>query len=310
MREQELNPESLRRIGMIFFTAVLLLSLSSLFIIKEYILIRYYTLNVSFNFVADLKRGADVRFTGGYRVGYVKAIESSGSGIVVRLAIREDFSVREKAEVSLFTMGLMGERFIELDQTGGSGDYVKPGSTLKGNDAFSIEIFQLNMARLTQNTVYSKDAVIPTFQELLRNLNKGLASYNGLLRSKRPGTSHEIRAFRENTALLLSRIMNTRAFIERLKKGLQGFDREKVNALFLGIRELEGDLSSLNVSLKNFIEISRNLNYETGAILKQENAMGRLIFGNDVYNALEKQLSDLEDYSEKIADNPNMVFAK
>lgn len=307
---REISEKTLKRIGLVFFILVVLLSLSILFIVQEFILIRYYPLKVRFNFIADVKKGSEVKFTGGYRVGYVKSITRAGSQVEVELAIREDFRVREKAEISLFTSGMMGEKFIELEQNEYSGGYLEPGSLLRGNDAFSLEIFQMNMARLTDGVMGSTNRDFPTFTVLLGNVNRSLRAYNNILRGIRGGTAEDIMRFRMGSAVVLARVAGARDFIAQVRSGIKSLGKEEIRQLFLGIKDLNEDLEGINRSLENMIRISGNLKYETAAVIRKENRTGQLIFDRNEYKNLEKKIKELEDFSKRIARNPSALLAK
>ncbi|MDD5065502.1 MAG: MlaD family protein [bacterium] len=310
MQEKEISRETLHKIGIIFFTLILLLTLSTVFIIREFVLVKYYPIPVQFNFVADLKKGADVKFIGGVRIGYVKKIYRSGNKIMVLLNIMEDFKVRERADISIFTVGMMGEKFVELDQNENSGGFIASGTSLMGNDALSLEIFQISLAKLTQKTIYAKDVKIPAFQELMNNINQGLRHYLDTIRDKRPGTMGDITSFKENTEVALARVKDFKGFIDRLKVNIRSIDKNDMNELFLGLKELDKDLSSLNLSLENVILISQNLKYETESITGEKNITGKLIFSEEYYRKIEKTMKEWEDFSEKIAEHPNLILSK
>ena len=140
MKSRELDQKILKNIGITAFIIFIIICLSSIYIVKEYLLLDYYSIRVQFNFVADLKTGADVRMTGGLRAGYVNRIYQKGSRVEAELYMEEKYKVREKASICLFTIGMMGERFIEIDQTERSGPYVKPGTVLTGNDELSESV--------------------------------------------------------------------------------------------------------------------------------------------------------------------------
>ena len=61
----------------------------------------------------------------------------------MELKIINSFRLRENAEISIYTHGMMGERYIEVYQTAHSGDFLYPGSRLRGTDAIIFEILQL-----------------------------------------------------------------------------------------------------------------------------------------------------------------------
>ncbi|MBU4310264.1 MlaD family protein [bacterium] len=105
---------------------------------------REYTIKVIFNFVGGLTETAPVRLAG-VKVGQVdkiRFIQEPTTKVETTISLKEVVQLREDAQFSITTVGLLGEKYIEI--TPGSLDtpIIEPGAILVGQDAVDIgEVF-------------------------------------------------------------------------------------------------------------------------------------------------------------------------
>ncbi len=311
MNPKELSETSLKKIGKIFFITLIIISLTSIYFIKEFLLLQYYPVKVQFNFIGDLKKGADVRFIGGVRVGFVKKIYAIGSKLEVLLYIDEQFKIRENASLSLFTIGMMGERFINIEQNEFSGNFAPPGTTLVGNDALSLEIFQIRLAQLTKDIMENPSGQIPpSFNTIMNNFNNDLALYVTMIKNMQQKTGNDLENYRIKSQQVLKNVQNAKTFLMKVKSDIHGFNKKDINKFFISLKNLNNDLNNLNQSLDNLTQFNKNFKQETIAIRNKKNIVGTLIYDKKYYNDLKKKISRFESFSEDIADNPNRLIAK
>ena len=131
------------KVGIVVAIAIVILIFSA-FIVKEGELrgfrTREYTVKVIFDFVGGLKETAPVRLAG-VKVGQVEKIrfiQEPLTKVEATISLKEAIQLRENAQFSITTVGLLGEKYIEI--TPGSLDtpVIKPGATLIGKDAVDI----------------------------------------------------------------------------------------------------------------------------------------------------------------------------
>ncbi len=200
MNEFNLNQKTVKKIGIGAVITVCISLIIFIFSINNIFLKSHYQITIRFNFIADLKKGAAVKFVGGPAIGYVKKIKRNDQKIEVLLNLTKSFNLRKNAEISMFTHGMMGERYIEISQTEHDGEYVKPGTIITGNDALSMEIFQLNLSKLTQDLLYSgidKDEKPEDFATILRNISYNLMQYSAAINKIRPKSKTNINKFKK-----------------------------------------------------------------------------------------------------------------
>lgn len=312
MNEHELNPKFIKNIGLTFFI-ILFLGLSSfIFFTAKAYLGRYYPIRVRFNFIADLRQGSTVKFIGGPDIGYVKKIYRYKNKIEILLYLRKSFKLREKAEISLFSHGMMGERYIEISQTAYSGNYVQPGTLLIGNDAVSFEIFQSILSKFTKDLFSSeeKENTPPRpFDEIINDISKNLQQHSYTIYNIRPTAKNNINKFQSNVDNISEKIEQAQDFIIKLKKDLESVSKQDIQRLFSTLYELENSINSFNQSIPKLMKTTKEFRKKTKEIAEGKTMVGQLIFDKKQYNNILDTIEDLEDYSEDIVDNPrNLLF--
>ncbi len=121
-----------------------------------------YYININFNFVNGVKIGAPVRFAG-VDVGEVKKIklefvpEQSRSNVHLIVWVRDIVKIPADSSVWVNTLGLLGEKYIEIMPGKDYANYLKNNQLLTGVDPLPIhEIFNRS-------------------ENIMRNLDDGIA---------------------------------------------------------------------------------------------------------------------------------------
>ncbi|MCX5705513.1 MAG: MlaD family protein [Candidatus Omnitrophica bacterium] len=133
-----------------------------------------YNIYVVFNDIAGLEEKAPVMLNG-LEVGKVDDIDilydEAGTAITLKLWLDDKAKVREDGVVSIKTLGLMGEKFIQISSVGNS-EFLKPGAKLTGKPYMDID------ALLEQAQIMTKN-ISTEVSKLVVNLNSTVEGNKG-----------------------------------------------------------------------------------------------------------------------------------
>ncbi len=305
--EDTIDKTTLRKTGVISFVLLLIIFLFIIVFIIKGAAQRYYPLKVKFRFIGDLKKGAPVKFLGGMPIGYVKDIYISGNYVEVLLYIKNGFKIKEGSEFSIYTVGFVGSRYIEVDPPPIKmpEKYLAPGSTVWGNDAMGIEIIQQNLARLSKKFVYSKIKTTPPppLPVLLNRLANSLYFIRKRLELMRPQFKNGLEIANLNVSKILFNIKLMEIELKKVEEKLKNIRKEDLLNYFSFIIQTENIIKEINNSMESIAEISEKLTYRTEKVRKAETAIGKLIYEDDTYDRLvditEKMCETTEDWVNK-----------
>ncbi len=144
------------KVGIVVTIAIVILIFSA-FIVKEGELrgfrTREYTIKVIFNFVGGLKETAPVRLAG-VKVGQVEKIrfiQKPLTKVEATISLKEAIRLRENAQFSITTIGLLGEKYIEITPGSLDAPMVAPDATLIGKDAVDLSKVLSNAEEVMEN---------------------------------------------------------------------------------------------------------------------------------------------------------------
>jgi phospholipid/cholesterol/gamma-HCH transport system substrate-binding protein len=100
-----------------------------------------YSINVVFDEIAGLQKKAPVMLNG-MEVGKVEDIqptyENDKTRILLRVWLSKEAKVRENPIVSIKTLGLMGEKYIQISSREGQ-NFIAPGTTIAGQPYMDMD---------------------------------------------------------------------------------------------------------------------------------------------------------------------------
>ena len=111
-----------------------------------------YFIYVTFNDIAGLDSKAPVMLNG-MEVGKVDDVEVTYDGtdtnIILKIWLDAKAKIRSNPIVYIKTLGLMGEKYIQISSTDGTG-FIAPGTTLKGRPYVDMDLLLDNVNVLTE----------------------------------------------------------------------------------------------------------------------------------------------------------------
>jgi len=136
-----------------------------------------YEIKIRFNFASGIEENAPVRLTG-VEVGKVKKIELEylpQTKALLTVWIDEKAKVRKDSQVYINTLGLMGEKYIEIT-SGESSEFLKNGDELVGEDPFQME-----------KLLKKGEAIAQKIEETLTDVRTLAQNANGIISDNKAG---------------------------------------------------------------------------------------------------------------------------
>ena len=156
------------KVGIFIFIGIVILSVIIFSIGNFYTVKRGYTLNVIFDFANGVSIGAPVRYAG-VEVGEVQDIEvyfdENENRPLVRLLVwvGQNTWINEDAKAAINTLGLLGEKYLEIIPGSRETKLLQKGDTLRGKDPVSTE----ELARETKAMLSKIDAMVASINKLV-----------------------------------------------------------------------------------------------------------------------------------------------
>jgi phospholipid/cholesterol/gamma-HCH transport system substrate-binding protein len=139
-----------------------------------------YYLYVAFEEVAGLGKKAPVMLNG-LEVGKVEEMnvsyDNDKTKVVIKIWLNDNAKVRDDASVSIKTLGLMGEKYIQI--TSRQGNFIKPGTTLEGKPYMDLDAMMEQAKVLTdeaKNLAASLNYTVSDNKERISTIIKNLES--------------------------------------------------------------------------------------------------------------------------------------
>ena len=149
------------KVGMFVFAGLVVLLIFVLYIGDFQNSLSTYRVNFTFNFINGVKLGSPVRFAG-VDVGEVKAINFifpvKGEKPKVRMVgtITRNIKIPLDSTVWVNTLGILGEKYIEIMPGKDFENVAKDGETMVGNDPFAMQEF----GEMAKSVVTKLDATL------------------------------------------------------------------------------------------------------------------------------------------------------
>jgi phospholipid/cholesterol/gamma-HCH transport system substrate-binding protein len=149
-----------------------------------------YTINAIFSNSSGIEKDATVRLSG-VEIGKVQSVQlvyrKEGDTVVItKLELDDSARIREGAKAAVTTLGLMGEKYIELTPGDTGAPVIKHGATIQGKDPINIDAIieeatsTMEVAKETMTNISSLvknlDTAItdnrPNIDEIMNNLRR------------------------------------------------------------------------------------------------------------------------------------------
>jgi len=156
------------KVGIFIFIGIVILSVIVFSTGNFYGIKKGYTMTVLFSFANGISVGAPVRYAG-VEVGEVQDIEvyfdEKENIPMVKLGIwvSRNTWINEDAKATINTLGLLGEKYLEVIPGTSGAKLLKQGGTLRGYDPISTE----ELTRETKETLAKVDHMIESITKIV-----------------------------------------------------------------------------------------------------------------------------------------------
>lgn len=170
------------RLGVFIVTTLAILAAGSFLIgERQFLFARTYGLNTTFKSVSGLADGAEVR-VGGIHKGLVKSIElppkPDGEVIVhMKLARATTEVIRQDSVASIYTEGLLGNKYIDISFGSDDAPKVGNGSTIRGVPPIDIS-----------DVMKKTDTILETTSETMKHVERSAADLKDISSKINNGT--------------------------------------------------------------------------------------------------------------------------
>ena len=158
--------------GIVVIAAVVLLGIMVAMVGDYHLFDKGYSVKVVFDYTNGVDKNAPIRLAG-VDVGEVTDVRlqyGDKTQVLLTLYMEPWAKIREDSKVYSTTLGLMGEKYIEITPGSEGVAFVKPGSTMIGENPVRIEELIKSAEQIADNI----DKTLVDVQKLAKNLNSAV----------------------------------------------------------------------------------------------------------------------------------------
>jgi len=237
----------------------------------------------------------------GVRVGRVDGIRLDGARARVTLLLETDVALSEGAEAAIANLGLLGDKYVQLDPGPTGAPLLAEGAVLPGRSPVSLD---RAMAKL--------EKIGDSVEGLLSG--QGGGAFGDLVASIR-ATSDELRAvIAENRRSFGGTVANFERFSATLAEELPRLTRQ-IEQVLAQVESVVGEnRGDLRESMANLREVTGrvqtsvdNLNEITGKIARGEGTIGKLVNSDEAHDELMAALDSVDKGVSALGDTLGRV---
>ena len=257
-----------------------------------------YTITAVFTSVAGLDEKAMVRMAG-VKIGTVEKVELLDSRANVFMRIQPEVNIPRGAEAAVKTMGLMGERYVDImppkisvyDERSAKGGPSERSAYLRDEEQISVTISPSDMDHLVAQLSAISDDIKQVTGSLRQvfGTERGARSMEDILVDLR-GTMSNISDFshtlRSNGSELVMRM-------NELVASLNGVVNENRDNLKVSMESVRGATKNAELALASIESMTRKI--ERG-----EGTLGKLITDDSMYKNIDTAAKGISDYTSRV----------
>jgi phospholipid/cholesterol/gamma-HCH transport system substrate-binding protein len=223
-------------------------------------------------------------FIRGVRVGKVSLLRLKGDGIETEILIEADVTLREGAKAQVASVGLLGEKLLNLDAGPPEGAVLPPGSSIPGEVSLSLDAVINQMGAVGSDVKDITGAVKDTVaseenQEKIRQVIDNLASLTHQLDKAIRSNQESLHQLTTATARVVGRIDRlTEKHSDDISQGLSNVAvlSEKLKAAATNLEEITDKINSGKGTLGQLIDSPETGNKLNATLTSVQNGVSSL----------------------------------
>jgi phospholipid/cholesterol/gamma-HCH transport system substrate-binding protein len=278
----------------------------------EDLLVPKVTIRALFADVRGLRKNSPVWFSG-VEIGSVKAIRfTHQEKIRVEMSISDTTLkyLKKDSRAEIFTLGLLGDKYIEIKPGSGDSEHLKAGDEIQGIAHIEIQ----DVVETGQESIASLTGFIDMLESVIEKIEKEEGTVSKLI--KDPSMYDNLKEVSGGLANLVARIESGKGTAGRLVHDETLY--KTVSSSAENVREFTDDLRTSEGTLNKLIEdkslyeninsVSEKLDVLLERVNSGEGLMGSLVRDEELSDQLKTTLRELNILIKDIQEHPGKYF--
>lgn len=324
MRERNIE----LKVGILVVVALALFA-GFVFVLGEFRTGDRRVIEIDFETSADLQIGAPVKIAG-ITVGKVSGVsfwggktdEATTRPVQVRVALQVDSTmadaVREDARAYISTLGILGEKYVEIEPGSFDSPALPEGGILIGEPPLRLELVARDLSGALNQLALILEENRGTIGDTLKNLNKLIVDADQLILDNREAVSQLLAQLNESAERLDTLLVSGQTAlgdgteIRQALSNVQSATARVDRSIGPIVQKLDSALVSAEGAAKAFQavgedsrtrvirildeggEVLEDVAFVANAIRQGRGSIGALLADQDLYNSVKEMIADLQ----------------
>lgn len=300
------------KVGIMVAIALTILGILIIAARGTYLFQKGYTLKVYFDYVSGLDVGAPVRLAG-MQVGEVKDLKLVGEKIEVTLKLKSTAKVRTDSDVTINSLGIVGEKYVEITLGSPQAKILKQGSVIYGINPVNVE----QMLARTEAVVFKSERIVAFMDKMLGG-DKAWIEFDKIIKNTATFTATLNELLLENKKELNATIKDIHSISAYLKRLIEE-NRNDFSSAVEKLNQIATSLQQLSIQLNNTVfesnkgitntftrltKILDSIQTMLQEIEKGKGTLGKLISDEEVARHLSNAAKNIEELTLDLKKHP------
>ncbi|MGQ9617604.1 MAG: MlaD family protein [Candidatus Aminicenantia bacterium] len=259
-----------------------------------------YILKTRFSSLAGLEKNSSVRLAG-VRVGRVRDIDLKEGMAEITMFIYKDVKIREESKASVSSMGIMGEKYVEIFPGPPNKPFLKENSYIDGIQPLSIDqigqtFYSIGVDIKSVGKILRDAFTYPTGENKIKDLISNIDALSENLKELSRALNSDYPELKNSTFALTEQLNSS---ISKITSGFEKTTKEVNSLLVENKDEIKKSLENLNLTVEKAENLISELEELTKRIKDGKGLASKVIndpeFPQKIEDNLEELRKTLED---------------